>query len=54
MQYKQFVAELEAKVAAKHMEVLERAAEFQPIVDRLAAVREASIQWASRSVEQDT
>lgn len=50
MQYKQFVAELEAKVAAKHVEVLERAAEFQPIADRLAAVREASIQWASRSV----
>lgn len=54
MQDQQRAAELEVTVAAKHVEVLERAAEFQSIADRLAAVRDASIQWASRSVEHNT
>lgn len=54
MQYKGEAAALEAALAAKHVEVLERAAQFQPIADQLAAVRAASSQWASRTVEPAT
>lgn len=48
VQYEEQAAALEAALEAKHVEVLERAAQFAPIAEQLAAVREASSRWASR------
>lgn len=51
MQCQQRAAEVEAALAAKHVEALEHVAELEAIPGSLASVRDASIQWASRSVE---
>ena len=50
VQYQEQAAALEAALTAKHVEVLERAVQFQPIAEQLAAVREASSRWAARAL----
>lgn len=50
VQYEEQAAALEAALSTKHVELLERATQFEPIALQLAAVREASSRWAARAV----